>query len=187
MSQLATTSARLHANSIPARVIAVSAAAALTSSVAFGQAFTDLGVLDANPRFSQAVAVSGNGLHVAGNSGAGLFGQMRGFRWSQGSGPTDMGTVPDVLYVALGISNDGNTLTGWYQPDGGGRARRAAGLPARIASFSPACPVTMEASLRGSAPMPSSSPAAAMLDRTIARCVGTAPARRRILAYCRAQ
>jgi uncharacterized membrane protein len=118
MSLLATTSARLHANSIPARVIAVTAAAALTTSVAFGQTFTNLGVLDANHQFSQAVAVSGNGQHVAGNSGVGLFDQMRGFRWSQGSGLTDMGTAPGVDYVALGISNDGNTLTGWYQPVG---------------------------------------------------------------------
>jgi uncharacterized membrane protein len=119
MSLLATTSARLHANSIPARVIAVTAATALTSSVAFGQTFTNLGVLDANHRFSQAVAVSGNGQHVAGNSGVGLFDQMRGFRWSQGSGLTDMGIVPGVNYVALGISNDGSAITGDYQPAGG--------------------------------------------------------------------
>jgi hypothetical protein len=66
MSLLATTSARLHANSIPARVIAVTAAAALTSSVAIGQTFTNLGVLDANHQRSQAVAISGNGQRATG-------------------------------------------------------------------------------------------------------------------------
>ena len=92
--------------------------AALASSGAMAQTFTNLGVLDANHQWSQAVAVSGNGQHVAGNSGVGLFDQMRGFRWSQGSGLTDMGNVAGVDYVALGISNDGNTITGWYQPVG---------------------------------------------------------------------
>lgn len=61
MSLLATTSARLRANSIPARVIAVTAAATLTSSAAFAQTFTNLGVLNANHHFSQAVAVVGMG------------------------------------------------------------------------------------------------------------------------------
>ncbi len=125
MSLLATTSARLRANSIPARVIAVTAAAALTSSVAFGQTFTNLGVLDPNHQFSQAVAVSGNGQHVAGNSGVGLFDQMRGFRWTQGSGLTDMGTAPDGdFYFAVGISNDGNAITGGYQSGPVGSAFR---------------------------------------------------------------
>jgi uncharacterized membrane protein len=123
MSLLATTSARLHANSIPARAIA--AAAALTSSVAFGQTFTNLGALDTNHQFSQAVAVSGNGQHVAGNSGVGLFDQMRGFRWSQGSGLTDMGIAPDGdFYFTVGISNDGNTITGGYQAGPVGSAFR---------------------------------------------------------------
>lgn len=95
----------------------------LASSAALAQTFTNLGVLDASHQFSQAVAVSGNGQHVAGNSGVGLFDQMRGFRWSQGFGMTDMGTAPDSdFYFALGISNDGNTITGGYQPGTGASA-----------------------------------------------------------------
>ncbi len=91
----------------------------LASTSALGQTLTNLGVLSGNHQWSQAVAVSGNGQHVAGNSGLGLFNQMRGFRWSQGSGLTDMGIVPGVNYVALGISNDGSVITGDYQPVGG--------------------------------------------------------------------
>jgi uncharacterized membrane protein len=94
----------------------VLASAALASSSAMAQTFASLGVLDTNHQFSQAVAVSSNGQHVAGNSGVGLFDQMRGFRWSQGSGMSDIGEVPESdFYWAVGISNDGNTVTGGYQ------------------------------------------------------------------------
>lgn len=104
----------------------VLASAALASSGAMAQTFTSLGVLDTNHQFSQAVAVSSNGQHVAGNSGVDLFNQMRGFRWSQGSGMSDMGTAIDGdSYVALGVSNDGNTVAGWYEfSEGGSHAFR---------------------------------------------------------------
>lgn len=112
---------------VPTVVAGVLAVAGLLvdSPAAVGQSFTNLGVLDTSHRFSQAVAVSGNGRHVAGNSGVGLFDQMRGFRWSQGSGLTDMGVAPDGdFYFTVGISNDGNTITGGYQSGPVGSAFR---------------------------------------------------------------
>lgn len=115
-------SRRCHHYTLAARGI-VLASAAFASSGALAQSITSLGVLDANHRFSQAVAVSGNGQHVAGNSGVDLFDQMRGFRWSEGSGLSDMGSAPEGdSYYALGISNDGNTVTGGYQPSTAGGA-----------------------------------------------------------------
>ncbi len=103
----------------------VAAGSVVASPAALGQTFTNLGVLDANHQFSQAVAVSANGQHVAGNSGVDLFDQMRGFRWSQGSGLTDMGTAPgEDFYYAAGISNDGETITGGYFSGPGGSAFR---------------------------------------------------------------
>lgn len=114
-SHLSCSFPRPHRWTFASRGIVLSSAA-LASSAAMAQTFTSLGVLDTNHQFSQAVAVSSNGLHVAGNSGVGLFDQMRGFRWSQGSGISDMGAAAESdSYFAIGVSNDGNTVAGGYQ------------------------------------------------------------------------
>ena len=66
----------------------VLASAALASSGAMAQTFTSLGVLDTNHQFSQAVAVSSNGQHVAGNSGVDLFNHLIALRNNLRAGDT---------------------------------------------------------------------------------------------------
>ena len=98
-----------------------SANAANTASI------TDLGVLS-GAAFSDAYGISGDGLIIIGQSGAGtLYSQTttRAFKYSNGA-MTDIGTLASGdKAVAVGISSDGSTIVGHSNITNGGSTYHA--------------------------------------------------------------